>query len=349
VMADEKEDERPARRRGAFGKQKGRTVTQGGYISTAANVVSMAAAGVDFAKQMHKKGKALQAGNLDYPNVGTNACPVVAMGGLDLANGRDQIGAQRYLDIAPGRGDILTHQEVGSSVEEMDMRYLAGKATFYESFDWSASDVEGDILYSDAITLTPGMMSAAVNNPYQPTLMEYVMLPHMLWRGDLVVNIEVVSTQFHSGRLAFVTRYGDFNSSTTLTEALTQYAQILDVSATQTTFEIPIPWLSDREMLRVSSHPGYDDAHDFALGVYEIVVLNGLQCGGVADSVAVNVYLSARNIHYDFPGMGTGRIEVVNRYDPPPALADSVEVSSSRKEKTNESSVQGKRMAPSQR
>jgi len=323
VDVDEKEGvERRESRGFALGKKRGKSVVQGGYISTAANVVNIAAAGIDFARVADRNGRAIQNRNLDYPNVGTNAVQTVRMGGLDLANGRDQMGACRVLDVGPSRGDILTHQDVGSSAEEMSIEYLASKATFFESFEWTAGDSVGDILYTGIATVTPGMMGGAIGNPYQPTLMEYVMLPHMLWRADLIVKLEVVSTQFHSGRLAFVTRYGDFSNSTDIDEALTQYVQVLDVSATQTCFEIPIPWLSDREMLRVNNHPGYDDAHDFALGSYEVVVLSGLQYGGVSDRVEINVYLAAKNVQYDFPGFGTGYIEVLNPHDPPPPLAN---------------------------
>jgi len=321
VEVEEKDDERN-RRGNALGVKRGKSVVQGGYISTAANIVNIAAAGVDFARVADRNGRAIQGRNLDYPNVGTNAVQTVRMGGLDLANGRDQMGACRVLDIGPSRGDILTHQDVGSGAAEMSTEYLASKATFWESFQWSGSNTAGDILYTGISTVTPGMMSAAVNNPYQPTLMEYVMLPHMLWRADLVVRIEVISTQFHSGRLAFVTRYGDFSNSGSLDEALMQYVQILDVTATQTCFEVPIPWLSDREMLRINNHPGYDNASDFALGSYEIVVLTGLQFGGVSDTVAVNVYLSAKNVQYDFAGFGASYIEVLNPHDPPPPLVN---------------------------
>jgi len=308
---DDEEQRAPARRKR---RQRKVAYAQGGYLSVARNVTRILHGGIDFADTTWRAGRAIQRTRFDYPNMGTNPVPQIPMGGLDLANGMNQLQYCRVLDIAPARGDVLTEEDTGTNAPEMSIAYLAAKPTFWETFRWSASDAPGSVLYSEHITVTPGMLASVVNSSYQPTLMEYVLLPYNFWRGDIVVKIEVIGTQFHSGRLAVCTSYGGYTDPTSLSDALLQYAQIADVSATAMQFEAVIPWRGDREMCRIAHHPGFDDIRNFSIGRYTIVVVNPLQFGEVADSVEVNVYLSVTNLRYDFPGFGPASISIVDPY-----------------------------------
>jgi hypothetical protein len=292
----------------------GRVYVEGGVMSVASGVMDVVGESVDFVRGVVKQG-AILANKLDYPNVAINPAPMQNLGAFDIALGTNQAFGGRVLDITPRRGDIMTYADVQTPCDEMLFSCLLEKPTYWESFEWTAGDAVGQQLYEDFITISPGATSTLINVSFQPTLMEFVALPFNFWKGDLVVKIEVIGTQFHSGKLAFVTRYGDYALGVvTVFEALSQYAHIIDVAGGNMEFEFVIPWRSDREMLRVSHHAGLTPLSDYVAGVWQIVVVNPLQYNGVSDAVQVNVYLSMRQGKLEFPGNSISRIRVDDPY-----------------------------------
>jgi len=240
--------------------------------------------------------------------------PFNQWGVFDISNGTHQMCSARVMDIFPSRGDILTHEDIATPDEEMQLSYLLGKSTFYESFEWKDSNTVGTVLYEEVICIAPAIMASTIDVAFQPTLMEYTALPFVYWRGDLVVKLEIVGTQFHTGKLALVTRYGGAFGFQSLPAELSQYAHVIDVAGNNMEFEFVIPWRFDREMARVPQVPGYALLLDNTLGVWHIIVLNPLQFGGVASSVQVNVYLSMRNCKLDCPDHALTRIQVADPY-----------------------------------
>jgi len=290
---------------------------QGGVLSTAAGVLSIANDTVDFAHKLGRKGKALRGGDLDYPNVGANATPVMQIGTVDIANGTSQAALCRYMDIAPSRGDILTHLDIATSDDEMDIKELAMKPTFWKTFTWNATDAEGTKIFSGDLTIAPDILLSVPEVEFQPTLMEYVMLPFSFWRATLVYTFEVISTQYHSGRLAFLPRIGGTADAADIADAFDQYGGTMDISGKNLTFQFRVKYEAGTKMLYVP--------HDSTLGTelrylllsmgrFGVYIVNPLQFGGVSESVQINVYLSAEDLTYDMPGQGLTGITVVNPY-----------------------------------
>jgi len=314
------EEEKDSGERKVHVKMKKKTLhsqIQGGVLSTAAGILSIANDTVDFAHKMGRKGKALRGGDLDYPNVGVNATPVMQIGTVDIANGTSQAALCRYMDIAPSRGDILTHLDIATSDDEMDIKALAAKPTFYKTFVWNATDPEGQLIFSGDLTIAPSIFVSVPNTDFQPTLMEYVMLPFEFWRATLVYTFEIISTQYHSGRLAFLSRIGGVADATDIADAYDQYGGTMDISGKNLTFQFRVKYEAGTQMLMVPHDSIFTTELNylcFSMGRFGVYILNPLQFGGVAESVQINVYLSAEDITYDMPGQGLTGVQVVNPY-----------------------------------
>jgi hypothetical protein len=314
----EEEKEKGRRVKVSVRRENGlRSKVQGGVLGTAANVLAIANDTVDFASKVSRKGKALRGKDLDYPNTGANPIPVMDIGQIDIANGTSQVSVARYLDIAPSRHDILTHVDVATSDDEMDIHALAARPTFFETFEWKDTDEEGKDIYTGHLTIAPGIFGAAINSFFQPTLMEYVVLPFNFWRGTLVYTFEVIATQYHSGRLAFLPRLGSPTDATDVSNAYDQYGGTMDISAKNNVFDFRVQMQASTGMLRVPHEIGWDSIIDYfskSMGTFGIYVLTPLQVGGVSASIQINVYLSVEDLEYDMPGFGLTRVIVEDPY-----------------------------------
>jgi len=312
------EEEKEGRRVQVRLKPGLRSQVQGGYLSVAANVVGVMNDTIDFANKVRRKGKAIRGNDLDYPNAGANPVPTIEVGTVDIANGMSQMTMCRFLDIGPSRGDILTHLAVSTTADEMDLHALMARPTFYETFNWSATDASGVSIYHGDLTIAPGMLSAAVGTLFQPTLMEYSILPYNLWRATLVYTFEIIATQYHSGRLGFLTRIGSPDNSPDIGSAYDQYGNTMDIAGKNIKFEFRVKYEAATDMLRVPHEPGWGSNLEYltySMGTYGVYVLNPLQFGGVAEQIQINVYLSAEDVTYDMPGQGLTGIVVDNPYD----------------------------------
>jgi hypothetical protein len=280
-------------------------------IATAGNVASSVMDGIDFAKRTQAKfgGK-----DRDYPNVGTNGPALLEQGGLDMAAIK-QVSVCRVLGLTGHDGNDPTGALVESFDAEMSVNHLCGRPVILHSFEFSATDVSGTIKYDEYMTVAPGRLAAAINDTYTPTLLEYTALPFRFWRGDLVLRVEVIGTVFHSGRLAVVTKYGELSSTTSIDEAFSQYAHIIDVASPTNVWDFVLPYKSDREMLRVPHGDDHADLLEYVMGTVVIIVLNPLQYATtVSDSVAVNVYLSGRNMSFKVAGGGVQEVVPLDPY-----------------------------------
>lgn len=174
------------------------------------------------------------------------------------------------------------------------------------TLDWSAGDAVGTVLATYDLTIAPA--SLTVLTPLLDELrfvssMEYASLPFDLWRCKaLGFRIEIVATKFHSGRLAVVTKLGsNFDPYITINDAMSQYAQIIDVADPQNTHDIIVPWMMDIDWLYCPKRHmalGVTKEH-VAFGTIHFVVLNELRAvEAVADNVGINVYLFAEGVEF---------------------------------------------------
>jgi len=287
--------------------------SQGGVLGKVRNVTRALDKGVDFAQSV---GGAVEGFALDAPAFAENPLPITRRGFPILA-AVEKLEFSEFLGERPSEQRVAVGPEFGLGIDEQMLTTLRQRLTFSQTFRWTFENAPNDLVCEGVMTPCPGVLFAGA--AYQPTLMEYATLPFTYWRGSLRVLVEFVGTSFHSGRLAFVTRYGKQpGGATTLVDSMSQYASVLDMTGSNPTFELDIPWRSDREMCLVphSRITGLN-FHEVAIGVWQLVVLNQLQfVETVAPYVDVNVYLSVGDDFItDFAGNGlSNNLQFENSY-----------------------------------
>jgi hypothetical protein len=189
---------------------------------------------------------------------------------------------------------LFEPSELGTTIDEMSFQHLRKDTKSYmTTVEWSAQQLEGEVLYTGELTPCPGVLEATQGLTFQPTLLEYTVLPFTLWRGSLKLMVQIIGSKVHTGRLAICTHYGRTSDSIPFSQAMAQYAHIFNFSAEENTFEVEFPWRAQQQMLRVPSG-AYPDLTDFSMGEFSIRVLNPLQTmESVAQSVSLNLYWSA--------------------------------------------------------
>jgi hypothetical protein len=180
------------------------------------------------------------------------------------------------------------------------------RPTFILSQDWTVDDVAGSVLVTLPLTIAP--VSLSVDTLLSDVLlgvtsMEYASLPFDQWRcKSLGYRIELVTTRFHSGRLAIASKYGsDFTDPATINDAMSQYAQIIDVADLNNVHDIIVPFASPFNWLYCPKRQMADDIFkaQYALGNLYFIVLNELRAvEAVSPSIVINVYLFAEGVEF---------------------------------------------------
>jgi len=290
-------------------------VPQGAFSSKVThvsnNISNVADSTVDFKNRQtdNMEGGAKNStavSGMDKPNVGVNTLQVVRKKYPDFANASN-IEQNQVLALYPGRSQLMTPDEVGSTEDEMCFEYLRVRTkSFLTTLEWKSSDDTGTTLFFGELTPCPGVITSGAGSVYQPTLLEYSTLPFSLWRGGLRLTVQIVGSKVHSGRIVVCTHYGRTSASIPFEQAMSQYAHVFDFSAEKNTFEVDFPWRSSRQMLRVPCGT-FDDLSDFSMGEFSIRVINPLQVmDSVASFVQINLYWSAcEDFTADFLGANT--------------------------------------------
>jgi hypothetical protein len=287
--------------------------SQGGVLGKVRNVTRALDKGVDFAQSV---SGAVEGFALDAPSIAVDPIPIVRRGFPVLA-AVEKVEFSEFLGERPSEQRLAVGPEFGLGVDEQMLTALRKRLSFSQTFRWTFEDAPNALLLEGIITPCPGVLLASA--AFQPTLMEYACLPFSYWRGSLKFLIEFVGTSFHSGRLAFITRLGKQpGGAVSLVDSMSQYASILDMTGSNPTFELEIPWRSDREMCSIPhSRLSGLNFFDIATGVWQLVVLNQLQYNeAVAPYVDVNVYLSVGDDFItDFAGNGlSNNLQFENSY-----------------------------------
>lgn len=154
-------------------------------------------------------------------------------------------------------------QVFGTDADEMDIRFVAGRLGYLDTFNWTTSQAAQTVLVR--VPVTPSIWTQlnlslpAVTTPvawpaqdvvtYRGPHVAYVSNLFNYWRGSMKYRFAVAKTAFHSGRL----RFSYFPTGTMplpgapYASADHEYTKILDLSvSSEISFEIPYvanrPW-----------------------------------------------------------------------------------------------------------
>lgn len=165
----------------------------------------------------------------------------------------------------------------GTSVDEMNLRYLFSIPSYYAKFTFSTSSTEGSAIYS--ADLTPHQFKedgSLVNgsNTYAFESMTPVCFfskMFMYYRGSFKFTFKIVKTEFHSGRVLLTyTPFTNINPS--VTESAYTHREIIDIRD-RSDFTFVVPYISGSDWRPVYNNNDQQSSY----GRITVVVLNALR------------------------------------------------------------------------
>lgn len=185
--------------------------------------------------------------------------------------------------------------------DEMDITSIAARESFLFSFPWAVADPTDTRLGSCVVN--PTVYQTGPADEIHMTPMCFASLPFKFWRGTLKYRFQIVSSNFHKGRIRVS---WDPNNNGSL-DYNTQYTRIVDI-AEEKDFTIEVGWgsqyqfLNTRRMVNLLDDGGFNIGNaisvpnnDTANGVIHVSVLNQLTVPNttINNDIIVNVFVSA--------------------------------------------------------
>lgn len=197
-----------------------------------------------------------------------------------------------------------------SGEDEMDLKSLAMRESYLTQFVWEEDTAPGTNLFFMRVNPMQFSEYAASTPPeIHMTPSSWVCVPFEYWRGSMKVRFQVVSSNFHRGRLRI--SYDPVYSKTS-DSFNTVRSHIVDISETKD-FVIKIGWSNERTFLKCSqfNDPSYSSS---------LIVPNFLQDNG---TIRVEVFTELQSS--DATGSAEGVRILVH-----PSMCEDFEVASPR-------------------
>lgn len=190
-----------------------------------------------------------------------------------------------------------------SGQDEMSIKSIAQRESYLTTFDWEVANDKGDDLWKSAVT--PMLWDVNDTELHLPACC-FACMPFQYWRGTLNFRFQIVSSNFHRGRIRVI--YDPYGADTT-EDYTTQYSRIVDI-AEEKDFTVSIGW-GNQNPYCTSMRPGVngvqfgptytspsgpnDSEGPRNNGIIGIQVVNDLTVPNstVDNDVQINVFVSA--------------------------------------------------------
>lgn len=226
---------------------------------------------------------------LDYPvRIVHPQSHINPLGPMAHGKGVDQ---STRLALVPESGHVAEPEQTGTTVDECAVSYISKVPMLFRQIVWSDTATVGTVL--TFFPITPNIASTVTTDltRYSNTFLSYLSNLYSYWQGSLDYNLELVSTQFHTGRLliAFIPNY--FATSPTLTQAYSCPYVVVDLQETSNV-QMTVPFISALLMKNTDvSNATLSDEN--TVGYIYIYVLNPLvRPGNVDAAIEFNLYIS---------------------------------------------------------
>lgn len=184
-----------------------------------------------------------------------------------------------------------------SNVDEMEIKEIAKKESYFATILWNMGTVTETLLYN--MEVTPVQYQSSTND-YFLTACGYAALPFKYWTGTLNFRFQIVASAFHRGRLRIVY---DPNVGSATAPYNTAYSEIVDIADTMDV-TISIGNNQETDLLEHHALCGESEPHGIAPittdgignGVLSVYVLNELTAPEMAvedNGIMINVFISA--------------------------------------------------------
>jgi len=244
---------------------------------------------------------------MDLPNVGLNFMPTNDRKYPVLANTANLDYCQ-VLDTRADSRPIVKPVDTGTTVDEMEIKYLCQKLSYVDSFVVTNVNTVGDAVFVADLCPAFELFNLPQGASFTPTLLSYVSFPFSFWKGSLVFKIVAVASPIHTCRLQICSHVGYEASGLSVNEAFGQYVCIFEVRGVSE-ITISFPWRSVTEWKKVNTGSNSDTA-SYSMGQFSVRVLNGLQTmESVSSAIDLNVYYAGGS-DYELTYVGNNAVDL---------------------------------------
>lgn len=194
------------------------------------------------------------------------------------------------------------------SEDELSLAFIAAKETFLTSFNWNQSEISGTFKWNALVGPCYYTTASETGQVYVPSC-TFAALPFKYWRGTMRYRFQVVSSNFHRGRLKIVWDPGFIATD----ESNVLFTRVIDIGENKE-FVVDIGWANERSYLEtrgVSKTTNYYSTTRYTSlyryrynGVIGVYILNELSTPTnitVDQNVAVNVFVSMQEAQFAVP------------------------------------------------
>jgi len=191
---------------------------------------------------------------------------------------------------------LCDNEHVGTMTDEMQVLWRCQRPCFKPFPDHPIGEVSldtftvstpantfltgGYITPCEELMKSPSGASRAIfGSAFPVPEITYTTCKALWWRGDMNVRFTFATTESHSFRVGCFLNYGVSTIPATVPEISDQFSVIFDVSGDNTTFTVPLKFITNRDWLKVPNGALTDPA-DSTCGVWSLWLLNTVVCPG---------------------------------------------------------------------
>jgi len=228
-------------------------------------------------------------------------------------NGANTIGMDtgKRITLDPKQELTVDPRIVGVEHDELVVGDIANRESLLYTFNWNPGQVPlVDLLFEAAVAPRSNhVVALSTTFAVQPTALSFSATPFKYWRGSITYRFEIVSSNFHRGKLLFgyepnVKQFGLISTSLNTNK---QYTRVVDIQETQS-FEFVVDWnfprpyctnFSDLAMTTsVGDQFDYTQFYDLCNGVIWVTPFTEVQSPD-GSGIQVNVFVRSEDIQYN--------------------------------------------------
>lgn len=277
-----------------FGDQKQSAEVSAAVAGPGASATSAQGKGSSATGGSGAGGKA--KAKLDKPT-NTLEPPMVMRSGVGYMSNAVNVTMMERLSLHPGEMTFTETKTFDTVVDEMSMEWLVTHSSYVTTRAWQSSDPGNTILYTGALCPCEDALFGQWTQykVFTPSVLDWVSMPFTWWSGGLVFDIDIVTSQFHKGKLYFGVHLGESQVPALMDEATSQYGVYFDIGPGDNKFSFVIPYQA--KTMRLQIPHGKVDSNNrteflrYAMGTYSLRVVNPLTVTpGISPMVDIMVY-----------------------------------------------------------
>nr|URG14502.1 MAG: capsid protein [Picornaviridae sp.] len=160
--------------------------------------------------------------------------------------------------------------------DELTIHSIASRESLFSQFQWESTAISGDFLFNTAVTpsLAYRIADATNGDMLCMTSICYAAQPFYYWTGSIKFRFQIVSSNFHKGRLAIVYDPNGTTSTASGPKEYLRFTEVIDISQTRD-FDVTIGMNQQTSLLKVPPACADDVLFDTDIAVAGVEGING--------------------------------------------------------------------------